>query len=580
MSTTNSDRDTDDALDANTSRAWPTFLSFLRPYRGRIVLGALLGIIATGTGLWTPRIVENVIERLYAGTSVMPDVALFAALTVIYLIATLTQWGMLGRTGERVVYDVRAALVGRFMRGQVAQVRERSAPDLVARTTADAPMLNLAVSGGFVAFVTSTTGVVGSIILMGVIDPVMLGVTLGAVVLLGLAMALLMPKVGRERALAQEAVGRMSTGLDGSMRALRTVKALRLEETHGAAIMANADKARRHGVKAMWAELVAYEFALGGMLIVTVAMVALGAWRVEHGHISVAALVAFIMYTQSFMVPLTSLAEGLSTIQNGLAASRRIAEAQSIELEQDDEATAGGGSDATAAIIEFDNVTARYTADDEDVVSGLSLTIPRRGHIAIVGQSGAGKSSIVSLALRFLSPRSGTITLDGVPYDHFTYPQVRERFAYVEQDSPVLPGSVRDNLSPAAPQAVDTELWDALAAVDLDSDVHEWGGLDTDLCAATMTSAERQRLAMARALLAEADVLLLDEATSAISGEAEESIIKATAVAAQRAAVVSVSSWAVPHADHVILLNDGRVHAQGSHTQLLESEPHYAALAS
>ncbi|WP_162616331.1 ABC transporter ATP-binding protein [Xylanimonas allomyrinae] len=565
-----------------SARSWRTLLSILRPYRWRIAVGAVLGVIATLTGLWTPRIIENVIEHLYAGTSVAPDVTLFAVLTVVYLTAMLLQWGTLGRTAETVVYDVRKKLVLRFLGGRVAQVRERPAADLIARATADAPLLQLTVGTGFVSFVTSATGVVGSIVLMGVIDGLMLGITLAAVAVLGVAMGLIMPRVGRERALAQEAVGRMSAQLDGSMRALRTIKALRAERARSEAVLADAEKARKHGVAAMWAELISYETAFGGMQIITVIMVAFGAWRVTEGHLTVAALVAFVMYTQGFIMPLMELADGFSTIQSGLAASKRIAEAEEIELEEPAAVAvpAPVAHDDDAPAVELTDVTARYTPGEDDVVRGVSLTVPRTGHLAIVGPSGAGKSSVASLALRFLSPRSGTLRLGGVPYEQLTYAQVRERFAYVEQEPPVLPGTVRDNLLPARPSATDDELHAALTAVELADDVAALpDGLDTELVGATMTGGGRQRLAMARALLAGAQVLLLDDATSQLAGSAEEAIARATRAAATRGAVVTIASRPVPHADRIVLMEEGRVRATGTHAELLATDPLYAQLA-
>ena len=572
-------------------RSWSTFLSILRPYWWRISLGALLGIIATLTGLWTPRIIESVIDHLAAGSSVVPDVTLFAILTCVYLATALSQWGLLGRTAETVVYDVRARLVNRFLHGRVSDLRERSTADLISRATADAPMLQLAVGTGLVSFVTAVTGVVGSIVLMGVIDPLMLGLTLGGVAILGLTMGLIMPKVGRERALAQEAVGHMSTELDGSMRALRTVKAMRAEDAHAAAALEDAEEARKHGTSAMWAELISYETGFGGMQIITVAMVAVGAWRVNSGELTIAALVAFIMYTQNFIMPLMQLADGFSTIQTGLAASKRIAEVEEIPFEEapgdDVELELASTSEVAAHaarakyLIEFDSVTARYKPNEDDVVHDLTFRIPRTGHTAIVGPSGAGKSSTVSLMLRFLAPGQGRVLMDGIPYEQLSYDHVRSRFAYVEQEPPVLPGTVRDNLLPARPDATDDELHEALAAVELDDEITELNdGLDAELVGATMTTGGRQRLAMARALLSGAEVLLLDDATSQIGGSASVSVQRITAAAAAKGAVITIANRPVPHADHVVVLDEGRVRAVGTHAELLTSDEWYASMAT
>ncbi|MCL1870268.1 MAG: ABC transporter ATP-binding protein/permease [Promicromonosporaceae bacterium] len=572
-------------MPTESARNWRTLISFLWPYRGRIVVGSLLAMVGTVAGLWTPRIVESVIEHLWAGTSVAGDVMLFGALTLVYIVAVLTQWAIMGRAAEKVVYDVREALVARFLRGRVAEIRERATADLVARATADAPLLQVTVTLGFVSFITAITGVVGSIVLMGVIDGLMLGVTLAAVAVLGVAMAAIMPKAGRERALAQEAVGAMSTELDGSMRALRTIKAAGAERSHSDAVLADAAKARNHGIKALWAEVMAYETGFGGMQVVTVVMVAFGAWRVTQGELEIPALVAFIMYTQGFIMPLMQMADGFSTIQQGLAASKRIAEAQEIPLEEEAVTASTGAADRDDAtpVLAFESVTARYKPSEDDIVRGLDLVVPRRGHLAIVGPSGAGKSSLVSLALRFLSPRSGTIRLDGVPYEELTYAQVRSRFAYVEQEPPVLPGTVRDNLEPTEPKASDDELYAVLEAVDLADDVAALeNGLDTELVGATMTGGGRQRLAIARALLTGAEILVLDDATSQIGGRAEEAIHRATRAAAQRAAVVTIATRATTAAtaDTVVVLEEGRVRATGTHAELLATDALYRDLAA
>ncbi|MCL1899649.1 MAG: ABC transporter ATP-binding protein/permease [Promicromonosporaceae bacterium] len=578
---------------ADNRRNWRTLMGFLKPYRGRLLIGSLFAIIATVTGLWTPRIIEWVIGNLEASVflgedvsgALVTNVTIFAVLTIIYIVTVLLQWILLGNSAEHVVYDVRAALVARFLRGRVSEIRERSTADLVSRATADAPLLQVTVTLGFVSLVQAAVGVVGSIILMGVIDPLMLGITLGALVLLGITMALIMPKAGRERALAQTAVGHMSTELDGSMRALRTIKASRAEASHVEAVLDDAEKARKHTTATLITEVIGYEVGFGGMLLVTVFMLAFGAWRVQGGYLSIGALVAFVMYTQNFIMPLMQMADGFSTIQQGLAASNRIGEAMEIPLEEAEEAT--GVSDdelhdeASDPLIEFMKVSARYKQVEDDVIKQVSFTIPRRGHVAIVGESGAGKSTTVSLMMRFLSPRSGLILLDGVPYDQFTYSQVRERIAYVEQEPPVLPFSIRDNLEPVDLGLTDEQLYAALRAVDLDEEFSEFpDGLDHELVATTMTGSERQRLAVARALLAVADVLIIDDATSQIGGAAEKSIDRALAAFAKQGVVITIGNNldTVRDADQVLLLEEGQLVAQGSHEDLEATSELYRSL--
>ncbi|WP_425955809.1 ABC transporter ATP-binding protein [Xylanimonas sp. McL0601] len=578
---------------SSTERDFRILLSFLRPYRATIALGGMMGIVTTVANLWTPRIIEYVIEALTVGSSITGYIVMFAVVTVISIVAMFAQFAILGRAGEVVVYDVRSALVARLLKGRVSDVLSRSAGDLVSRATADAPLLQFAVSSGFVAFVTAITGVVGSIIFMGVIDGPMLGITLGAVALIVVIMALFQPKVGRERASAQEAVGAMGGDLDQSIRSLRAIKVLGAEGLRSEAVLEHARKARRHGISAVLTETTTIVAGIGGMSLVTVFALGFGAWRVTEGHLTIAALVAFVMYAMNFIGPLMEVSDGLMTITTGIAASKRIAEAQEIELEEDDvarpAATAAVPPSRTGAItgdtpiIEFRDVTASYNPRDGDVVAHLDLRIPRTGHVAIVGPSGAGKTSMMSLMLRFLSPRQGHILLNGVPYEDLPYAQVRGRFAYVEQEPTVLPGTIRDNLVVARPGATDAEVFEALRAVHLDGDIAQLpDGLDTELVAATMTGGGRQRLAIARALLRDPDVLLLDEPTSQINGSTEEAIHEAIDATATQRAVVTIAhrEETVRTADTVVVMDQGSVRAVGTHAELLATDALYQELMS
>ena len=584
---------------AQGDRSWATYLSLLKPYRWQIILGALLGVIATVTGLWAPRIMENVIERLSTGASFRGDIILFAVLTVIGLITLLAQWLMLSRAGEHAVYDVRRAITHRLLFGRVSDVLSRPTADLISRATSDAPLISLSVASGFISFVTAIAGIIGTLIFMGVIDPLLLGITLGALVVLGIFMGLLMPVAGRERAKSQDAVGIMSNELDSSVGSLRTIKALRAEQTRSEAVLTAAMDARRHGVRSAIIEVLGYELGLGGMQIISVIVLGIGAYRVSQGYLSIAALVAFFMYTTNFTFPLLEVADGFSTIQTGLAASKRISEIEDIQLEEpanftelssaNQGARAGHGSAITITdrlpanrhtnpILEFDNVSAQYSRTGTEVISGLNLQIPRTGHLAIVGPPGSGKTTAFSLALRFINPTAGSITLDGVPYEQLPYAAVRERFAYVDEDPTIVPGTIRDNLAIARPGLSEQDMWPVLDAIHSGDTIRELpDGLDTKLVAATTSTGTLQRLAIARALLQQADITLFDEVTTQADYRTADAIHEAIAGLAQHRAVITITDDAdlLTQADQVVLLENGHVRAIGTHQDLAARDPLY-----
>jgi ATP-binding cassette subfamily B protein len=233
--------------------------------------------------------------------------------------------------------------------------------------------------------------------------------------------------------------------------------------------------------------------------------------------------------------------------------------------------------------LEFRDVTASYTKRGKPAVRSLTMEIPRTGHLAIVGPSAAGKSTVFALALRFLEPRSGTILLDGTNYDDLTYAQVRERFAYVEQETPVILGTIRDNLLYANPGATQDDLQTALDAVLLTEEFANLPeGLDTSLVSSSVSGGQRQRIAMARALLRKADILLLDEATSQVDGRTEAAIHDATKSAAANGVVITVAHRlsTVVDADTIVVMENGHIRAADTHAALLENDDLYRELVT
>ncbi len=565
--------------------------SFMRPHLAAIVVAAVLGLAATAAALWTPRVVENVVTALtVTGGDVDGYLVLLAVVSGLGIVLGLVQGMLLGRIGERVVYNATERLLRHFVRGKVLQITSRSSGDLVSRATADTGLLRAAVASGFTSLLGGVAGIVGSIVMMGVIDIVLLGLLLGSVVVFGGGMAAIMPLVGKHRAKAQEAVGRLGGQIEGATRAIRTVKVAGAEDARTALALAEAETARRFNVKAVDAENLGWTVALGGVQLASVAIIGIGAWRVSQGYLSIAALIAFLMYIFNFVGPMMELGFGMSSLQSGLAAADRIAEAQTIELEEpgDSEArTAVVTTELPASpgtpVLELRDVTASYNDEAAAAVTGISLSIPRTGHTALVGPSGAGKTTLLSMALRFLAPESGSLLLDGVPYDRLTYAQVRSRFAYVEQETPVVPGTIRDNLLISRPDAPEAALWEVLRTVQLADDVAAMpDGLDTSLVSSSVSGGQRQRIAMARALLADADVLLLDEATSQLDGITEAAIHQAILAASSRGAVVTVAHRlsTVLDADTIVVMEAGRIRATGTHAELLAGDDLYRELVA
>ncbi|MDI6100251.1 ABC transporter ATP-binding protein [Actinoplanes sp. NEAU-A12] len=552
-----------------------TLLTVLRPHRRTMLLGLVLGLAANGVALATPLVTKWVLDTFDDGVDLTGPVAALAGLLVVGAAIGLWQWILMGTLAERIVLDARTSIIRRYFQARVLDLQRRPTGELVTRVTSDTGLLHEA-SGSLVGLINAGVGLIGTLILMAVLDLTLLGCTLAAVVVVSLLMSWLLPRIGVAQTAAQEAVGRLGAHLEGSLRAIRTVKASRAETRQSDQIIGAARDAAAHSVRAAKISATVWTISWSGINLSVIVILAVGAWRAHQGLLEVSTLVAFLLYVFQLMGPISELTQNLTALQAGIAAAGRINELESIGLEPPSEPREphdpARSADA-APVLVLRGVTARYGPDAKPAVNGIDLEIPRRGHTAIVGPSGAGKTTLFSLLLRFLEPEHGRILLDGRPYSEWTHDQVRARLAYVEQETPVVPGDIADNLRFTHPDASDEELRAVLAAVRLD-------GLDTTANATDVSGGQRQRIALARALLRTPDVLLLDEATAQVDGLTEAAVQDCIRERAAVGAVVTIAHRlsTVLDADRIVVLEDGRVRTQGTHAELYATDDLYRRL--
>ncbi|WP_307871122.1 ABC transporter ATP-binding protein [Micromonospora sp. C51] len=568
-------------------------LAYLRPHWPAMLLGLLLGLLANAAGLATPLVTKWVLDTLGAGGSLSRPVTVLFALVIVGAGISLWQWMLMGGVAERVVLDARSGVIRRYFAARIDQLTRRPGGELVTRATSDPGLLHQA-SGSLVGLINGAVALVGTLVLMGTLDVVLLATTMVAVVVVAVLMGLLLPSIGRAQEAAQESVGRLGGALEGSLRAIRTVKASRAEQRQAGLITRHAEDSARHGIRAARRAATVWTISWTGIQLAVIVILGFGAARAERGLIEVSTLIAFLLYAFQLMGPISELTQNMTAMQAGMAAAGRLREIEAIAVEpgsrpasQPVPAPAGplgpGGSESGDVVLTFEGVTARYAPGAAPAVRGIDLAIPRRGHTAIVGPSGAGKTTLFSLLLRFLEPERGRLLLYGRPYPEHTPAEIRGRLAYVEQEAPVVPGTIGDNLRFTHPDAGDEELWAALRAVDLHDKVGSLDlGLDTPLSATTVSGGERQRIALARAVLRTPDVLLLDEATSQVDGLTEAAVGRCVRQRAAAGAVVTIAHRlsTVLDADQIVVMDRGRVRAVGDHATLLRTDELYRDLVA
>ncbi|MFD4000922.1 ABC transporter ATP-binding protein [Streptomyces rubiginosohelvolus] len=560
-------------------------LARVRPHRGVLIRAGLLSLAGSGAGLAMPLMAKHAVDTFADGRS---PVAPLVALTALVLAgACLSAYGsfLMSRTGEGVVLRARDQLVGRIMRLKVPAVDRLTPGDLQSRVTSDTTLLRTVLSSGLVESFNSALMLLGTIALMAYMDLTLLGVTLVVVVGIGAVTSLLMPRIQRAQLKAQESVGAMGAALDRVLQAFRTVKASGAEERETAAVAAAARHAHDRGVTvAKWSSVTEVTMTMS-IQLAFLAVLGVGGARAASGSLEISSLIAFLLYLFYLMGPIGGLVEGWTGLQSGLAAVRRIDEVESLPGEPAEESgglTKGNGGPLG---VTFQDVTFGYGDERAPAHQGVTFDAPAGGMVALVGPSGAGKSTVFSLLERFYDHEAGTITVGGRDIRDWPLAELRGSLAYVEQDAPVLAGTLRENLLFAAPDADEKELAAAVTRTRLDALVERLPeGLDTAVGhrGVTLSGGERQRIAIARALLRHPRLLLLDEVTSQLDAVNEQALRDVILELAQRTTVLVIAHRlsTVRHADRIVVLEEGRVRTAGTHEELIEGDELYRELAT
>jgi ABC-type multidrug transport system fused ATPase/permease subunit len=569
---------------ARLAELWP----YVRDHTGVLIAIAAISLVATALALIQPLTLQRVIDDVGSGRTLTPAITLLVAVTLGEAAFSALQSYLLQRTAEGVVLGARRTLVAHLLRLPVAEYDRRRTGDLISRVGADTTLLRAVVTSGLFDIVSSVLMFFGAVVLMAYVDVLLLLITLFAVTVGTAAVLGLGSAIRRASQRAQSSVGDMTASVERALGAIRTIRAAGATERETERVGDAAASAYRAGVD--MAKLNAFVQPIMSLCIQGAFIVVLGygGYRVATGDMTLGDLVAFLLYLFMLVLPLAQAVHAFTTLQAGLGALDRMQEVMQIPAEDADEAalvpTPTSASVAPGVMLELTDVSFGYDGGPP-VLDQVSFVVERGSRTAIVGPSGAGKSTTLALVERFYEPGSGAVRIDGIDVSALPREQVRRRIAYVEQEAPVLAGSIADNLRLAAPEATDDELLAVLDQVGL-SDLVERDdrGLDVPVGdgGVLLSGGQRQRLAWARALLAGSDLLLLDEPTSSVDSRTEQVLQDALRAAARERTVLVVAHRlaTVADSDRIVVLDSGRITAVGTHEELLSSSALYRELAT
>ncbi|OEI68617.1 ABC transporter ATP-binding protein [Curtobacterium sp. ER1/6] len=591
-------------------------LTYLFENKPAMVVIIVLSVLGAGASLAQPLLVNQVVTAVQRGDTLSVLVWVLVALVLVSGVLNGVQHFLLQRAGEGVVLSTRRKLIARILNLPISEFDTRRTGDLVSRVGSDTTLLRAVLTQGLIESIGGALTFVGAVIAMAVIDPLLLGITVVIVLVAIVVVGGLSRRIRVASKRAQEKVGDLTAAVERGIGAVRTIRAAGATEREVREVDGHATEAYRRGLDIARMSAFVVPVASIVLQVAFIAVLGVGGAQVAAGTITIATLITFILLLFMMVMPLGQALGAVVAVAQALGALGRIEEVLHLPTEdQDDAAVRVAAAVETDDAIAFEHVTFRYaraadasgadgaTAADgatdrsggpgavddapaagDVVLDDVSFRVPRGARVALVGPSGAGKSTTLALIERFYDPTDGVIRLGGVDVRGLDRAELRAQIGYVEQDAPVLAGTIRANLLLGSPDASEEDCVRVLEAVNLGEVLHrDPRGLDAQVGedGVMLSGGERQRLAIARALLAAPPILLLDESTSSLDGVNEQKMrLAIDAVAEDRTLLVIAHRLStVVDSDVIVVLEHGRVVGTGTHSELVQSTPLYRDLA-
>lgn len=392
--------------------------SYLSEHRAVLAIVLVISLVGAALNLAQPVMVNRLITAVGEGRDLGGAVLILVGLVVGAGLVEAVQQYLLGRTAEGVVFSARRRLLGRLLRLPMREYDARRTGDLVSRVGSDTTMVREALTGGLVDALSGVLIFVGALVAMALLDLTLLGITLAVIAVAVISVVLVSARIQALTLASQEALGRVSAGVERALSGVRTIRAAGATEREEGQLVSDAQVAYDLGVRIV--RITAVLWPVSGLAVqgAFLAVLGVGGYRVAAGTLSVADLVTFILYLFMMLMPLATAFSAVITVRTALGALARIEEVLDLPTEDDGEPAlppqrvGGSPSDPAPAVVTFEEVSFTYRGR-QPVLEDVTFAVPRGSTTAIVGPSGAGKSTLLTLIERFYAPDQGTIALDG-----------------------------------------------------------------------------------------------------------------------------------------------------------------------